>query len=71
MKERKTTYHLEYHPRSNGRSYYDIVCPFCEDVVQVQAWGAGRGKRCYGCGALIFDGLDGQFYGKKETTNKE
>lgn len=46
----------DYYPLPNGRSFYHIECPFCENWIQIQVWSyKSKGKKCI-CGALIRNG---------------
>lgn len=47
--EKKIT-KFSYSPMPNGRSYYLVECPFCQETNLVYAW---RGRKKCNCGADI------------------
>lgn len=43
-----------YYSRSEGRSFYDITCPFCNFQIRAYAWSlSGVGKKCPKCKAKV------------------
>lgn len=56
-----------YHPKANGRSFSNIICPFCHCSNKAYRWSyIAVGKRCENCGALM--GWTGKAYQFKELT---
>ena len=43
-----------YYSRPNGKSYYEMTCPFCNSEIEAQAWSlASQGKKCENCKAKV------------------
>nr|DAW34109.1 MAG TPA: DNA-directed RNA polymerase [Caudoviricetes sp.] len=43
-----------YYSIPNGRSYYEITCPFCNSEIKAQAWSLSSvGKKCENCKAKV------------------
>lgn len=52
QREMRENKRYNYTPQPNGRSYYYIVCPYCEATTKAYIWSLhGGGKKC-NCGAL-------------------
>lgn len=43
-----------YYSKPDGRSFYDITCPFCNSQIRAYAWSlSGVGKKCPKCKAKV------------------
>lgn len=43
-----------YYSRPDGRSFYNITCPFCNSKIRAYAWSlSGVGKKCPNCKAKV------------------
>lgn len=52
-----------YYSRPNGKSYYEMTCPFCNSEIEAQAWSlASVGKKCPECKSKVnIDYFTGNF----------
>lgn len=43
-----------YYSRPDGRSFYNITCPFCNSQIRAYGWSlSGVGKKCPKCKAKV------------------
>lgn len=43
-----------YYSKPDGRSFYDITCPFCNSQIRAYAWSLSSvGKKCPNCKAKV------------------
>jgi hypothetical protein len=62
-----------YYSIPNGKSYYEMICPFCNSEIIVYAWSASSvGKKCENCKAkVIYNFRTGEFEVCKTKKEKE
>jgi len=69
MQEPKQYTSSRYVREANGKTHFDIKCPFCGEVVTAYLWSlSGGGKKCP-CGAM--HSAHGLTFPKTEKPNKK
>ena len=60
-----------YYSRANGRSFFNIKCPFCNSQIIAYTWSlSGVGKKCPDCGAKVIMDLGRASFEVSKTNKK-